>query len=71
MNTFADGSFVPTRGFHEMMKRQAQHLLKASENKKKKVEAPTPSFKPEINERSLQIMQSLRHLRTAARHDSP
>ena len=57
MNTFADGSFVPTRGFHEMMKRQAQHLLKASENKKKKVEALTPSFKPEINERSLQIME--------------
>lgn len=54
--SLADGSFVPTQGFHDMMKRQAQHLLRTSENKKKKVEALTPSFQPEINERSTQIL---------------
>ncbi len=32
-----------------MLKRQAQHLMRSEENKKKVVELTTPSFTPYIN----------------------
>mmetsp|Transcript_13700 Transcript_13700/g.16304 ORF Transcript_13700/g.16304 Transcript_13700/m.16304 type:complete len:683 (-) Transcript_13700:189-2237(-) len=45
-----------TQSFHDMMKRQAQHLMKATENRERSKQAQTPSFKPHINSKSIQMV---------------
>lgn len=46
------------RAFEEMIHRQAQHVLKTQENRKRRQASLTPSFRPTLNEKSLSIMSS-------------
>jgi len=48
--------FAPTRAFHEMMTRQAQHLARSAENTRRLAQQATPSFQPSINAKSSHLV---------------
>ena len=48
--------FAPTRAFHEMMTRQAQHLARSAENARRLAQQATPSFQPNINAKSSHLV---------------
>jgi hypothetical protein len=52
----AAAAFLPTRAFHDMLTRQAQHLARAAENARRVASQATPSFQPSLNAKSLHLV---------------